>query len=54
MQSMNHVNKILEEPTLRINADLIDRAIRNDREAHYQLYKKHNRAMYNTALRITK
>jgi RNA polymerase sigma-70 factor (ECF subfamily) len=42
----------LESPTISIHAELIERAIRNDPEAQFDLYKKYNAAMYNTALRI--
>lgn len=37
-----------------MHSDLIERAMVNDREAQFELYKKYNGAMYNTALRITK
>ena len=44
----------MESPAISIHADIIDRAIRNDPEAQFDLYKKYNAAMYNTALRITR
>ena len=44
----------LETPAISIHAELIDRALQNDPEAQFDLYKKYNAAMYNTALRITR
>jgi RNA polymerase sigma-70 factor (ECF subfamily) len=44
----------LEARAISIHADLIERAVSNDRQAQYELYKKYNAAMYNTALRITR
>jgi len=44
----------LEVQAISIHADLIQRAIGNDREAQFELFKKYNAAMYNTALRITR
>ena len=44
----------METPTISIHAELIDRALQNDPEAQFDLYKKYNAAMYNTALRITR
>jgi len=44
----------LEAQAISIHADLIERAVGNDREAQFELYKKYNSAMYNTALRITR
>lgn len=43
----------LETKAINIHVDLIERAKENDRDAQFDLYKKYNRAMYNTALRIT-
>ena len=43
----------MEARAVNIHADLIERALRNDREAQFELYKKYSGAMYNTALRIT-
>lgn len=43
----------MEAKALPIHADLIQRAMHNDRDAQFDLYKKYNAAMYNTALRIT-
>lgn len=50
----NVKEKVLEAPAISIHADLIDRALQNDPEAQFDLYKKYNAAMYNTALRITR
>ena len=36
-----------------IDANLIKQALRNNRNAQFELYKKYNKSMYNTALRIT-
>ena len=43
----------LEAKAINIHVDLIERAKGNDQEAQFDLYKKYNGAMYNTALRIT-
>lgn len=43
----------MEARAINMHSDLIERALRNDRSAQFELYKKYNRAMYNTALRIT-
>lgn len=43
----------MEARAINIHSDLIERAVKNDRNAQFELYKKYNRAMYNTALRIT-
>lgn len=50
---MKKENPKLEVRALSIHSDLIERAIGNDRDAQFELYKKYNQAMYNTALRIT-
>ncbi|MEQ9229608.1 MAG: RNA polymerase sigma factor [Cyclobacteriaceae bacterium] len=44
----------MEARAVNIHSDLIERAMVNDQEAQFELYKKYNAAMYNTALRITK
>ncbi len=36
------------------SADLIERCLEGDRTAQYELYRKYNRAMYNTAWRIVR
>jgi len=48
----NHLR--LEARAISLHADLIERAVSNDRQAQFELYKKYNAAMYNTALRITR
>lgn len=48
------IKQVLEARAIHIHSDLIERAVRNERAAQFELYKKYNKAMYNTALRITK
>lgn len=43
----------MEAQAISTHADLIERAVDNDRAAQFELYKKYNAAMYNTAFRIT-
>ncbi len=43
----------METNTVNIHADLIARCREDDRTAQFELYKLYNKAMYNTALRIT-
>ena len=43
----------MEAKAINIHEDLIERARSNDQAAQFDLYKKYNGAMYNTALRIT-
>jgi RNA polymerase sigma-70 factor (ECF subfamily) len=43
----------LEASTVNIHADLIERCRKNDSSAQFEIYKLYNKAMYNTALRIT-
>lgn len=50
---MKRESPVLEAKAISMHSDLIERAVKNDREAQFELYKKYNRAMYNTALRIT-
>ncbi len=42
----------MNHEALNIHQELIDRCRHGDREAHYQLYKRYSRAMYNAAYRI--
>lgn len=39
--------------TINIHAELIERCRKNDASAQYEIYKLYNKAMFNTALRIT-
>jgi RNA polymerase sigma factor (sigma-70 family) len=43
----------LEANTVNIHADLIVRCKDDDRSAQFEIYKLYNKAMFNTALRIT-
>ncbi|WP_370089503.1 RNA polymerase sigma factor [Ekhidna sp.] len=43
----------MEANTVNIHADLIARCRDEDRSAQFEIYKLYNKAMYNTALRIT-
>ena len=43
----------METGTVNIHADLIDRCRDNDSSAQFEIYKLYNKAMFNTALRIT-
>ena len=43
----------MEANTVNIHADLILRCRDNDRAAQFEIYKLYNKAMFNTALRIT-
>lgn len=43
----------MEANTINIHADLIARCRNEDRSAQFEIYKLYNKAMFNTALRIT-
>ncbi|MFK7953419.1 MAG: RNA polymerase sigma factor [Ekhidna sp.] len=43
----------MEASTVNIHANLIDRCRDEDRSAQFEIYKLYNKAMFNTALRIT-
>lgn len=43
----------MEANTVNIHAELIERCKDNDRSAQFEVYKLYNKAMFNTALRIT-
>lgn len=43
----------MEAKAINLHEDLIERAMQNEQSAQFELYKKYNAAMYNTALRIT-
>lgn len=43
----------MEANTVNIHADLIARCKDDDRSAQFEIYKLYNKAMFNTALRIT-
>ncbi len=43
----------MKASTINIHADLIKRCRNEDRAAQFEIYKLYNKAMYNTALRIT-
>ncbi|WP_424963597.1 RNA polymerase sigma factor [Ekhidna sp.] len=43
----------MEANTVNIHADLIARCKDDDRNAQFEIYKLYNKAMFNTALRIT-
>ncbi|MEO9870069.1 RNA polymerase sigma factor [Ekhidna sp.] len=43
----------MEANTINIHADLIARCRNKDRSAQFEIYKLYNKAMFNTALRIT-
>jgi RNA polymerase sigma-70 factor (ECF subfamily) len=43
----------LATKAINLHQDLIEKAVENDEAAQFELYKKYNGAMYNTALRIT-
>ena len=43
----------MEASTVNIHADLIERCLTNDSAAQFEIYKLYNKAMFNTALRIT-
>ena len=43
----------MEANTVNIHADLIVRCKDDDRSAQFEIYKLYNKAMFNTALRIT-
>jgi RNA polymerase sigma-70 factor (ECF subfamily) len=42
----------LEDSTLNIHQDLIDRCRKGDRDAYFRLYKLYSRSMYNVGYRI--
>jgi RNA polymerase sigma-70 factor (ECF subfamily) len=42
----------LENATVFLHQDLVNRCRTGDRDAHYQLYKLYSKAMFNVALRI--
>ena len=44
--------KTLEDTTVNIHADLIERCKKDDPIAQYKVYKLYSKAMYNSALRI--
>jgi len=43
----------VEAKAINLHEDLIKRAMQNEQSAQFELYKKYNAAMYNTAIRIT-
>jgi RNA polymerase sigma factor (sigma-70 family) len=44
----------LDQPFLNMHDDLIARCKAGDRDAHYSLYKRYSKAMYNVGYRITR